>query len=180
MGFTRQEYWSELPFPSPGDLPNPGIEPRSPTLQADALTRKCQFAVDRKSYRSRQWSSNTVLVPNFHLSAREVGVNFDECAPSSPPRGNLLAGQRFGLFLNNKGNGNPLQYSCLENPMDGGAWWATVHGSQRVRHDWATSLFTQQHREGIKYQRTAKECGKNVMEEMAFDLSLERCMGFEN
>ena len=29
-----------------------------------------------------------------------------------------------------EGNGNPLQYSCLENPMDGGAWWATVHGSQ--------------------------------------------------
>ena len=27
-----------------------------------------------------------------------------------------------------EGNGNPLQYSCLENPMDGGAWWATVHG----------------------------------------------------
>ena len=38
MGFSRQEYWSGLPFPSPGDLPNPGIEPRSPALQADALT----------------------------------------------------------------------------------------------------------------------------------------------
>ena len=38
MGFPRQEYWSGLPFPSPGDLPHPGIEPRSPTLQADALT----------------------------------------------------------------------------------------------------------------------------------------------
>ena len=37
MGFSRQEYWSRLPFPSPGDLPNPGTEPRSPTLQADAL-----------------------------------------------------------------------------------------------------------------------------------------------
>ena len=37
MGFTRQEYWSGLPFPSPGDLPNPGIEPRSPALQTDAL-----------------------------------------------------------------------------------------------------------------------------------------------
>ena len=37
MGFFRQEYWSGLPFPSPGDLPNPGIEPRSPALQADAL-----------------------------------------------------------------------------------------------------------------------------------------------
>ena len=38
MGFSRQEYWSGLPFPSPGDLPDPGIEPRSPTFQADALT----------------------------------------------------------------------------------------------------------------------------------------------
>ena len=37
MGFSRQEYWSGLPFPSPGNLPDPGTEPRSPTLQADAL-----------------------------------------------------------------------------------------------------------------------------------------------
>ena len=37
MGFSRQEYWSGLPFPSPEDLPNPGIEPRSPALQTDAL-----------------------------------------------------------------------------------------------------------------------------------------------
>ena len=37
-GFSRQEYWSGLPFPSPGDLPDPGIEPRSPALEADALT----------------------------------------------------------------------------------------------------------------------------------------------
>ena len=38
MGFSRQEYWRGLPFPSPGDLPDPEIEPRSPTLQADTLT----------------------------------------------------------------------------------------------------------------------------------------------
>ena len=37
MGFPRQEYWSGLPFPSPGDHPDIGIEPRSPTLQADSL-----------------------------------------------------------------------------------------------------------------------------------------------
>ena len=37
MEFSRQEYWSGLPFSSPGDLPNTGIEPRSPALQADAL-----------------------------------------------------------------------------------------------------------------------------------------------
>ena len=36
MGFSRQEYWSGLPFPSPGDLPDPGIELRSPALEADA------------------------------------------------------------------------------------------------------------------------------------------------
>ena len=37
IGFSRQEYWSGLPFPSPGDLPNPGLELRSPALQADSL-----------------------------------------------------------------------------------------------------------------------------------------------
>ena len=38
MGFSRQEYWSGLPFPSPGDLPDPGIKPGSPALEADSLT----------------------------------------------------------------------------------------------------------------------------------------------
>ena len=69
MGFSRQEYWSGLPSPSPGDLPDPGIEPGSPALEADALTSG-----------------------------------------------------------NGEGSGNPLQYYCLENPMGGGAWWATVYG----------------------------------------------------
>ena len=41
MGFSRQEYWSGLPFPSPGGLPNPGIEPRSPALQP--MARKMSF-----------------------------------------------------------------------------------------------------------------------------------------
>ena len=40
VGFSRQEYWSGLPFPSPGDLPDSGIEPRSPTLRVDALPSK--------------------------------------------------------------------------------------------------------------------------------------------
>ena len=42
MGFSRQECWSGLPFPSPGDLPDPGIEPRSPALQADVLPSEPQ------------------------------------------------------------------------------------------------------------------------------------------
>jgi len=52
-GFSRQEYWSGLPLPSPGDLPNPGIKPRSPTLQADSLqskaTKEAQERVKRNS-----------------------------------------------------------------------------------------------------------------------------------
>ena len=46
----------------------------------------------------------------------------------------------FSLYWKNyhKGNGKPLQYSCLENPMDRGVWQATVHGVARVGHDLAT------------------------------------------
>ena len=40
--FSKQEYWKGLPFPSPGDLPDPGIEPRSPELQADSLPTELQ------------------------------------------------------------------------------------------------------------------------------------------
>ena len=42
MGFSRQEYWSGLPFPSPGALPDPGIESRSPALQTDSLPTELQ------------------------------------------------------------------------------------------------------------------------------------------
>ena len=45
MGFSRPEYWSGLPFPSPGDFPDPGIKPRSPTLQADSLPSEPPIAV---------------------------------------------------------------------------------------------------------------------------------------
>ena len=48
MGFSRQEYWSGLPFPSPGDLPDPGIEAGSPALQADALLSERPEATHRK------------------------------------------------------------------------------------------------------------------------------------
>ena len=55
MEFSRQEYWMGLPFPSPGDLPNPGIEPRSPSVQADALPaeppgKPLTYAVKFKEY----------------------------------------------------------------------------------------------------------------------------------
>ena len=81
MGFSRQEYWNGLPFPSPGDLPDPGLEPRSPALQAVGKESACN-------------------------------------AGDSGDVGSIPASGRFPV----EENGNPLQYSCLENPMDRGAW----------------------------------------------------------
>ena len=46
MGFSRQEYWSGLPFPFSGNLPNPGLKPRSPALQADSLLTELQGKVE--------------------------------------------------------------------------------------------------------------------------------------
>ena len=67
MGFSRQEYWSGLPFPSPEDLPDPGIKPRSPTLQADALTSE----PPGKPYKAikKEKSSDETFKKN-HLPAR--------------------------------------------------------------------------------------------------------------
>ena len=48
MGFSRQEYWDWLPFPSPRDLPNPGIKPGSPALQTDSLLSKPPGSPTRK------------------------------------------------------------------------------------------------------------------------------------
>ena len=49
MGFSRQEYWSGLSFPSPEDLPDPGIEPWSPALQADSLPFELQGSPQSES-----------------------------------------------------------------------------------------------------------------------------------
>jgi len=49
MEFSRQEYWSVLPFPSPGDLPNPGIKSMSPALQVDSLLLSTSKAISDES-----------------------------------------------------------------------------------------------------------------------------------
>ena len=54
IGFSRQEYWSGLPFPSPGDLPNPGIEPGSPALQADTLPSEPPWALIKKKLSAKE------------------------------------------------------------------------------------------------------------------------------
>ena len=60
MGFSRQEYWSGLPFPSPGDLPNPGIKPGSPTLEADALSSEPPGKPRQHIKKQRHYFANKV------------------------------------------------------------------------------------------------------------------------
>ena len=70
--FSRQEYWSGLPFPSPGDLPNPGTEPGSPALQADSLPSEPQVTLYKQSY-------NLKIVTISHLPLQYLGFPFHFC-----------------------------------------------------------------------------------------------------
>ena len=67
MGFPRQEYWSGLPFPSPGDLPNSGIESMSPVLQADSLSLGHREALNVIRLAKKFLWLVTTLFSYFHL-----------------------------------------------------------------------------------------------------------------
>ena len=68
MGFPRQEYWSGMPFPSPGDLPNPGIGPGSPALQADVVFDPWL----RKTLWRRSWHPTPVFLPGESHGQRRL------------------------------------------------------------------------------------------------------------
>ena len=112
MEFSRQEYWSELPIPFPGDLPDPGIEPESPALAGGFFTAEppgkplfyvvVQFS--QHCLLKRLSFLHCIFFPLCHLpaSAGDVG-----------DLGSIRGSGRYPEV----GNGNPLQYSCLENSM---------------------------------------------------------------
>ena len=65
MGFSRQECWSGLPFPSPGDLPDPGIKPGSPALQADALPSEPPGKVPKKGNAKECSNYHTIVLLSY-------------------------------------------------------------------------------------------------------------------
>ena len=67
MGFSRQEYLSGLPFPSPDDLPYPGIQPRSPALQADSLPSELQGRFHELNVSPNKPSTSLKVVPLYLL-----------------------------------------------------------------------------------------------------------------
>ena len=106
MEFSRQ-YWSGLSFSSPGDPP--GYSPKE-------LTK-----------------------PDLHGPRLLLGTDdMYHCPGGSDGKASTLNVGDLGSIPGwrrspGEGNGSPLQYSCLENPMDGRAWWATVHGVSKSR-----------------------------------------------
>ena len=136
LEFSRWEYWSGLPFLSPRDLPNPGIKHGSPTWQADSLPSeppgKPQYRDFLSLFLASIFTLNSVI---SFLKPVRPGVSIWVLDIQHGPAWSLaqLQAGRMGthgvLFLYyGEGNGTPLQSSCLENPMDGGAWWAAVPG----------------------------------------------------
>ena len=80
MDFSRQEYWSRLPFPSPEDLPDPGIEPRSPALQADSLHSESHWespktleveSLSRVRLLATPWTAAHQAPPSMEFSRQE-------------------------------------------------------------------------------------------------------------
>ena len=76
MGYSKQEYWSGLPFPSPGNLSDPRIEPRSPTVQADALTSEPPGKPLVTEHERNYHISHSVLIDLFQLRAYLKKNNF--------------------------------------------------------------------------------------------------------
>ena len=96
--FSRQEYWSGLPCPSPGDLPDPW---------------SIIMMFDGKVWKNGHFPGGKEVVKKSLANAEDIR-----------DLGSIPGLERSP----GEGHGNPLQYSCLENPMDRGAWWATVQG----------------------------------------------------
>ena len=106
MEFSRQEYWSGLPFPSPGYLPNPGIEPGSPALQANSVPSESLG----KPLKEVAWSINAYTLtrrvpvqPSLVIQSCPTLCNSVDCSlPGSSVYGILQAGPEWAAIQNAK------------------------------------------------------------------------------
>ena len=128
MGSSRQEYWSGVPLPSP-----------KPTIRSDQISHSV-VSDSLRPHESHQISKLTFPTfsnPSGLESIRIKFVNF--LGHKGPHYPDAPKHQKLEPWVNiSQGNGNPLQYFCLGNPMDRGAWQPTVLGVARVQHDLAT------------------------------------------
>ena len=96
------------------------------------MAREAWHAAVHGIAKSRTQLSNWTKLTDIYL--RQYCILKDLCGNSDGKESACNTGD-------GEGNGYPLQYPCLENSKDRGAWWTTVHASQRVRHGWVTDTF---------------------------------------
>ena len=126
LGIPWLAVFQPLPSLSHGILP--------PCLSAPPLIRTpvlSELGSTVLQYRKRQWHPTPVLLPGkSHGWKSLVG-----CSPWGRKESDMTERLpfHFSLSCTGEGNGNPLQCSCLENPRDGGAWWAAIYGVAQSR-----------------------------------------------
>ena len=130
MGFSRQEYWSGVPLPSPYSM----CTWRCILLHLDGMSWRYQRDPSHLLY---HLTCVSLLI--FCFDDLSIGVSGVLKSPTITVLLSVSPFMSISVCLG-EGNGTPLQYFCLENPMDGGAWWAAVHGVARVGNNRATSL----------------------------------------
>ena len=146
LGFSRQEHWSGLPFPSSVHESESEVTQLCPTL-SDPMdcspsgssvhgifqARVLEWGAIAFSYVNKRGSQfqafSSLCYENFSCSIELVQILFNK--PMVP---------------NGEGSGTSLQYSCLENPMGGGAWWAAVYGVAKSQTRLSDFTFTFMHR----------------------------------
>ena len=96
-----------------------------------SITEIILFVIDKYSNRRRQWQPTPVLLTGKSHGERSlVGCSPWGCCESDTTEWLYF---RFSISCIGERNGNPLQYSCLENPRDGGAWWTAIYGVAQSR-----------------------------------------------
>ena len=144
MEISRQEYWSGLPFPSAGDLPNPGIEPRSPALQADTLlSEPLTFSLHSYYVHSLAWK---LVAGPMEFTGKRTSV------PTIAPATNVVLCFPLFLFLKmysffspSRGAAAKLRQSCLTlcDPIYGSPPGPTVPGILQARTlEWIAISFS--------------------------------------
>ena len=151
MGFPRQEYWSGLPFLSPGDLPDPGIEPGSPALEAEALPSEPPGKPQKKE---REAQTGKRLLFAFLLLSRSVVPDSVRPhrrqttrlpRPWDSPGKNTGVGCHFLLQCRKVKSESEVAQSCLtlSDPLDCSLPGSSVHGIFQARVlEWGAIAFS--------------------------------------
>ena len=126
MEFPRQEYWSGLLFPSPADLPDPGIEPRSPTLQADTLTS------------APPGKPLNIRIQSLRKPPSDTGLQI-QVLTTKISKGGKEARLKEEGGRGGRGGRKRWPYRCLLPPTDTQALWDFSLGLQR-RENWNSAL----------------------------------------